>query len=154
MVDNVSWPPHSNDRFCIWRHLLNHICVTEALHRPQSPQIWCYIMVNFLNHKASILSERGLRCGAVYHQSIRTLIINLFYKIPLKCCWWFWSKKTVLVTYLAWCMVGILASIPAPPSSVHPLHIWQQRRLHLVDLVVGKYLMLRALKRVTADNYL
>ena len=24
-------------------------------------------MVSFLNHKASILSERGLRCGAVYH---------------------------------------------------------------------------------------
>ena len=30
-------------------------------------EIWCYIRVSFLNHIASILSERGLRCGAVYH---------------------------------------------------------------------------------------
>ena len=34
---------------------------------PKSPQIWCYTMVSFLNHIASILSERGLRCGAVYY---------------------------------------------------------------------------------------
>ena len=39
MEDNVSWPPHSNDRFLIWKHLLNHICVTEALNRPQKPPI-------------------------------------------------------------------------------------------------------------------
>ena len=35
MEDNVSWPPHSNDHFCIWKHLLNHIWVTEALNRPK-----------------------------------------------------------------------------------------------------------------------
>ena len=29
--------------------------------------MWCYIKVSFLNHIASVLSERGLRCGAVYH---------------------------------------------------------------------------------------
>ena len=34
---------------------------------PKKPQIWCYIMVSFLNHIPSILSERGLRCGAVYY---------------------------------------------------------------------------------------
>ena len=62
MEDNVSWLPHSNDRFCIWKHLLNHICVT----RPQKPQIWWYIMVSFLNHLASVLSERVLTCEAVY----------------------------------------------------------------------------------------
>ena len=37
MEDNVSWLPHSNNRFWIWKHRLNHICVTEALHRPQKP---------------------------------------------------------------------------------------------------------------------
>ena len=37
MEDNVSWPPCSNNRFCIWKHLLNHIWVTEALSRPQKP---------------------------------------------------------------------------------------------------------------------
>ena len=37
MEDNVSWPPHSNDCFCLWKHLLNHICITEALYRPQKP---------------------------------------------------------------------------------------------------------------------
>ena len=37
MEDNVSWLPLSNDRFCIWKHPLNYICVTEALNRPQKP---------------------------------------------------------------------------------------------------------------------
>ena len=37
MEDNVSWLPHSNDCFCIWKHLLNHICVTEESTRPQKP---------------------------------------------------------------------------------------------------------------------
>ena len=35
MDDNVSWPPRSNDRFIIWKPLLNHIWVTETLNRPQ-----------------------------------------------------------------------------------------------------------------------
>ena len=56
---NVSWPPRSNGCFSIWKHLLNHIWVTEVLKRTQKP--------SFLNHTASILSERGLRCGAVYY---------------------------------------------------------------------------------------
>ena len=73
MEDNVSWLKHSNDRFCIWKHLLNHICVTEALNRPQKPPKWCYIKVSFLNHIASVLSERGLRCGAVYHPLMKFL---------------------------------------------------------------------------------
>ena len=30
-----SWPPHSKYYFSIWEHLLNHICVTEALNRCQ-----------------------------------------------------------------------------------------------------------------------
>merc|ERR1712127_144121 len=29
--------PHSNNCLCILKHLLNHICVTEALTRPQKP---------------------------------------------------------------------------------------------------------------------
>ena len=33
--DYVNWPSHSNDGFCIWKHLLNHIWVTETLNRPQ-----------------------------------------------------------------------------------------------------------------------
>ena len=33
MEDNVS----SNNCLCILKHLLNHICVTEALNRPQKP---------------------------------------------------------------------------------------------------------------------
>ena len=35
MEDNVSWLPRSNNRFDIWKHLLNHILVTEALNMPQ-----------------------------------------------------------------------------------------------------------------------
>ena len=35
MEDNVSWLPHYNDSFCIWKHLLNHIWVTEAWNRPK-----------------------------------------------------------------------------------------------------------------------
>ena len=37
MEDNVSWLPHSNNCLCILKHLLNHICDTEALNRPQKP---------------------------------------------------------------------------------------------------------------------
>ena len=37
MEDNVSWLPHSNNCLCILKHLLNHICITEALNRPQKP---------------------------------------------------------------------------------------------------------------------
>ena len=37
MEDNVSWLPHSNNCLCILKHLLNHICVTEALNRPLKP---------------------------------------------------------------------------------------------------------------------
>ena len=37
MEDNVSWLPRSNNRFCIWKHFLNHIWVTEAKYRPQKP---------------------------------------------------------------------------------------------------------------------
>ena len=37
MEDNVSWLPHSNNCLCILKHLLNHICVTTALNRPQKP---------------------------------------------------------------------------------------------------------------------
>ena len=35
MEDNMSWLPHSNNCLCILKQLLNHICVTEALNRPQ-----------------------------------------------------------------------------------------------------------------------
>ena len=35
MKDNVSWPQHFNDCFCIWKHIFNHIWVTEALKKPQ-----------------------------------------------------------------------------------------------------------------------
>ena len=35
MEDNMSWAPRSNDRFGVWKHLLNHMWVTEALNRPQ-----------------------------------------------------------------------------------------------------------------------
>ena len=62
MEDNMSLPQLSNVSFGMWEHLLNYIWVTVALNRPQ---IWWY-MVSFLNHIASILSERGLTCGAVY----------------------------------------------------------------------------------------
>ena len=66
MEDNVSWPPRSNDRFCIWKHLLNHIWVTKALNRPQKPpNMMLYHGISW--HIASILSERGLRFGAVYY---------------------------------------------------------------------------------------
>ena len=37
MEDNVSWLPHSNNCLCKLKHLLNHICVTEVLTRPQKP---------------------------------------------------------------------------------------------------------------------
>ena len=37
MEDTVSWLPHSNNCLCILKHLLNHICVTEASNRPQKP---------------------------------------------------------------------------------------------------------------------
>ena len=37
MEFNMSWPPHSNDSFCIRKHLLNYIWVTEAINRPQKP---------------------------------------------------------------------------------------------------------------------
>ena len=33
MKDIVSWPPRSNGRFGIWKHLFNPIWVTEALNR-------------------------------------------------------------------------------------------------------------------------
>ena len=35
MDDDVSWPPHSNNHFCIWKLLLKPLWVTEALNRPQ-----------------------------------------------------------------------------------------------------------------------
>ena len=58
--------------------LLNHIFITEALNRPQSPQIWCYVRVSFLNHIASVLYERGLTCGAVYplYHILNTLTLS------------------------------------------------------------------------------
>ena len=70
MEDSVSSPPGSNVRFGKWKHLLNHIWVTEALNRPQ---IWCY-MVCFLNHIFSILYECRLTCGAVYSLVISVVV--------------------------------------------------------------------------------
>ena len=64
MEDNVSWPPHSNDRFCIWKHILNHICITEELNRPQNPPNM--VLYNGKFSQSYILYERGLTCGAVY----------------------------------------------------------------------------------------
>ena len=55
----------------------------KMINRPQKPQIWCYIMVRFLNHITSILSERGLRCGAVYHP-----LYFKTHKEPLVNCSW------------------------------------------------------------------
>ena len=38
MEDNMSWQQSSNDRFGKWIHILNTICVAEALNRPQKRQ--------------------------------------------------------------------------------------------------------------------
>ena len=90
MEDNMSGPPNSNDRFCIWKHLLNHICVTEALNRPQNPP---NMVLYQGNHIASVLSERGLRCGAVYHpllscygknRKVRILTVSQLTYCPLR----------------------------------------------------------------------
>ena len=64
--DNVSLLLHSKNHFVKWEPILNPIWVPEVLNRPQSTQIWCY-MVCFLNHIVSILYKCGLRCGAVYY---------------------------------------------------------------------------------------
>ena len=52
---------------------MNHIWVTEALNRPQKHPN----MVSFFNHIASILSECGLTCGAVYPLLIFNFVIWL-----------------------------------------------------------------------------
>ena len=63
MKDNVSWPPCSNDRFDISKHLLNHVWVTEAVSWPQKRPnsqypVWArasgeaiYPLFKFLNGK-------------------------------------------------------------------------------------------------------
>ena len=69
MENNVSWPPRSNDRFCIWKYLLNHIWFTEALNRPQkSPNMvpngkfaQPYILVgSFLTKTNGFLTRRKI----------------------------------------------------------------------------------------------
>jgi len=64
--------------FFIWKHLLNHICVTEALNRPQKPPNMVLYHSKF-SQPYSILSERRLRCGAVYHP----LYLSSFYFVEI-----------------------------------------------------------------------
>ena len=66
MEDNVSWLQHSNDRFCIWKHLLNHICVTEALNRPQKPPNMVLYHGKFSQRFSQYPVCAPLTCGAVY----------------------------------------------------------------------------------------
>ena len=107
MEDNVSWLPHSNDRFCIWKHRLNHIYVTEALHRLQKPP---NIKVSFLNHIAIVLSERGLTCGAVY---ILSQLNNLLYLV-------FYSQASETVVYKS--APRIIFSVSKTAPSVQFIH--------------------------------
>ena len=57
---NMSWPSCSNDRFGIWKHLLNPIWLTEVLNRPKKgPNM--VLKCKFLNHIVIILYEQGLQ---------------------------------------------------------------------------------------------
>ena len=73
MEDSVSWPPRSNERFIIWKHILNYIWVTEALNRPQKRPN----MVSFLNHKVSILYESGLQAEPSFPCLLFIEILNI-----------------------------------------------------------------------------
>ena len=65
-VCTSSWLSHSNDRFCIWKHLLNHICVTEALNRPQKPPNMVLYQGKFSQPYSQYPVWARVRCGAVY----------------------------------------------------------------------------------------
>ena len=91
MEDNVSWPLHSNDCFCIWKTPFE-----PYMHYwGKSHQIWCYIMVSFLNHIASILSERGLKCGATYYP-LSYFTILWHHLVILKTVWVSTERKCLL----------------------------------------------------------
>ena len=64
--NNGSWPPRSYDFFCILKHLLNHICVTEALNRSQKPPNMVLYHGKFTQPFSQYPVWAGLTCGAVY----------------------------------------------------------------------------------------
>ena len=119
MKDTVSGPPHSNDRFCMWKHLLNHIWVTEALNRPQ---IGC-CMVCFLNHIFSILYKHRPTCGAVY-----SLVYRWFYYLIHVLLYANWACYHLI--YFLICFLSIQIFLPphAPiysPQLLNPLYLIQ-----------------------------
>ena len=58
MEDNVSWFPRYNDRFCISKHLLNHIPNMVLHHgkssQPYSPPVWAQA---YVRSRLSLVSE-------------------------------------------------------------------------------------------------
>ena len=79
MEDNVSWLPHSNDCFCIWKHRLNHVWVTDALHRPKKPP-------NMVLYQGKF-SQPYSQCpfwARAYVRSRLSLVLCLFFKAELK----------------------------------------------------------------------
>ena len=64
MEGYVSWPPRSNDLFLYGNTFWTIYGSLRHYIGPKTPK-YCNIRASFLNHIASILSERGLTYGAV-----------------------------------------------------------------------------------------
>ena len=99
MEDNMSWPPCSNNRFGIRKHLLNHILVTEAINRPQkSPNMVLYGMLSqpYIQYPVRARAYVRSRLSLVY---------------------WLWNVS---------CFVFLFPSLMGLTMSIPPLHHFVQ----------------------------
>ena len=69
----------------IWKHILKHLWVTEALIKPQKhPNM---VLYGFLNHIVSILYERGpstIPCSKLFKYIFNLKVYNKIFEITYK----------------------------------------------------------------------
>ena len=95
--DNVNWPPRSNNCFCIWKNLLNDLCVTDALNRPQKhPKIVLYGMFSEPYSQYPVQARAYMRSGL-------SLVFSFHYRKIIQ-------KQNKKYKYVPHCQSGFIST--------------------------------------------
>ena len=66
MEDKVSGLPRFNDRFGMWKHLLNHVLVTKTLGRPREGQDMVLNGQPYSQYPAQIYNKYNFTCRTYF----------------------------------------------------------------------------------------